>query len=223
MNSKAKFFKEFAEKSGAVTNLLIHNEDFPFEVWVECDFQDIGRILILPFSHRYFESFRQFYDGRDPEWDLSAKSRSLSDQHGTDIDKLNEVEERVVSHQDARFLIMTQGHVIGYLDIEEIDLIKAGQKNYFGEDKHAMVDIAISDRFHGTGLASLAVIFLKFVAATAGVSLYLVTSKKNESAIRFYIKHGFQEADPREIFIPEDKQKGEPWYVLKRNEFEKND
>lgn len=215
MNSKTEHFKEIVEKLLPVKNILIRNEDNAFEVLLECDFQVIGRILIAPFSHEYFELFRQFYDDCDPKWDLSTESRTLSNQHGTDVNTLREVENRVVSHQDARFLILTQEHVIGYLDIEEIDRIRAGQKNSFGENRYAMLDISISDRFHGTGLASLAITFLKFVAAIVQVNLYLVTSKNNERAIRFYIKHGFQKACPAT-----DELKEELCFILEKNEFE---
>lgn len=217
MNFKAKRFKEIAKEKWQIENLQFMHEKDPFEICLDCDFPNIGKLSIVPFSKKYFKQFSQFYDGYDPNWDLSAKSRSLSYQHDTNIDTLYDIEKRVTSKQDARHIIITQDHVIGYLNMEELDLIKSGKKNYFGEDKHAMIDIAISDRFHGIGLGSFSILFLKLVAAIAGVSLYLVTEDENMRAMQFYSKNGFQKAVPGEIFIPENLM-DKPWYILKDNE-----
>lgn len=202
-------------------DVVLRNAHDPFEMSLACGFEGIGDVTIEPFGERQFEAFRAFYDRRDSEWDLSAASRSLSDQHDTQPATLQAVAQRVSARQDARFVIVTQGHVIGYLDIEEIDRIQAGMKTYSGETHYAMLDIAISDRFHGTGLAALAMLFLKLVAAQAQVGLGLVTSPVNRRAQRFYAKHGFIESGAKPV---PDIQTGQPqpapWFVLKRNELE---
>jgi len=91
MNSRAKRFEEIAEEKWKIKNLHFMHENDPFEITLDCDFPNIGRVSIVPFSRKYFKQFGQFYDGRDPNWDLSAKSRSLSDQHDTNMDTLNSI------------------------------------------------------------------------------------------------------------------------------------
>jgi len=219
--SREELFIQAATRAAPVRDLSLRNESDPFNVSLECYLAGIGEIAIEPFGPVYFDAFRRFYDRRDLQWDLSAESRSLSDQHGTDADTLSEIAERVRSRQDAVFVVLTQGHVVGYLDIEEIGRIKAGQKTFFGEDYYAMLDIAISDRFHGTGLAAVCMLFLKLVAAIASVGLGLCCQPANARALRFYRKHGFVRAGHKDIF---DSDTGlshsEPWYILEKNEFE---
>ena len=219
--SREELFVQAATRMAPVQNLSLRNKSDPFDLSLGCCFGGIGQIAIEPFSSDYFDAFREFYDRRDPRWDLSEESRSLSDQHGTDTDTLSEIAERVRSRQDARFLVLTQDHVVGYLDVEEIDRIKAGHKTVFGEDYYAMLDIAISDRFHGTGLAAVCMVFLKLVAAIAGVGLGLITSEKNKRAIRFYEKHGFHQAGKKEVFLPRTGEREiSPWFVLEANELD---
>lgn len=219
MKTNADYFKELSIKQFDITNFVIKNENDPFKLSLECDFANIGKISIEPFSACHFSAFQEFYDGKRPEWGLSKQSRSFFDEHTADIKTLNEIAQRVAAQQDARFVIITQNHIIGYLLIEEINCIKAGRKTYFGEDYYAMLGIGISDRFHGTGLASFAMLFLKFVAAIAGVGLGLSQAPHNERACRFYEKHGFIMVGYKEIFVPHTgtRQKN-PWYILKHNE-----
>jgi ribosomal protein S18 acetylase RimI-like enzyme len=220
-----KCTRKFVESVGsrvAVSDLSVRNDSNPFRVRLTCDFPGIGLMTIEPFQEKHFESFRHFYDRCDPEWDLSAESRALCDQHDTSSDTLSEIVRRVASEEDARFLICTHNHVIGYILIEEIGRIKAGEKTFFGEDYYAELDIAVSDRFHGTGLASFSMLFLKLVAAIAGVGLGLITSPENERAISFYIKHGFAPAGHKDIYIPHTGERTvrQPWYLLEKNELE---
>lgn len=218
-------FVESAARRFAVCDLAVKSDTNPFGVWLTCYFPGMGRMTIEPFQEKHFEAFRHFYDRCDPEWDLSAESRALCDQHDTSNDTLSEIVRRVSSEEDARFLICTHNHVIGYILIEEIGRIKAGEKSFFGEDYYAELDMAVSDRFHGTGLASFGMLFLKLVAAIAGVGLGLITSPENERAIRFYEKHGFIPAGHKEIYIPHtgERKAGQPWYVLEKNELEEEE
>jgi ribosomal protein S18 acetylase RimI-like enzyme len=214
-------FKELSQKQFNITNILIINDNNPFKVKLECYFNSIGKIAIEPFSASHFVAFREFYDGKHPEWGLTKQSRSFFDEHADDIKTLSEIECRVTSQQDSRFVVLLRNHIIGYLIIEEIDCIKAGKRTYFGEDYYAMLGIGISDRFHGSGLASFAILFLKYVAAIAGVGLGLVYDGKNKRAKRFYEKHGFIQKGYKEIFIPHTgERKKSPWYVLEQNEIQ---
>jgi len=119
-------FKEFSRKRFNVTNIVIQNEFDPFEISLKCDFTAIGRISIESFSARYFSMFQEFYDGEYPEWGLSKQSRLSFDEHQSDFKTLSEIMHRVKSRQDARFVILTQNHIIGYILIEEIDCIQEG-------------------------------------------------------------------------------------------------
>jgi len=222
MNEYTGKFVELATREFSVSDLVVENDGNPFALCLMCDFPGIGRISIEPFQEKHFEAFRDFYERQDPEWDLSAESRSSCDQHDTSDTTLAEIVGRVSSEEDARFLILTRGRVIGYILIEEIGRIRAGEKTFFGEAHNAELDIAVSDRFHGIGLGSFAMLFLKLVAAIAGVGLGLVTSPENRRAVRFYEKQGFVRAGQRDIIVPSTGQRRprNPWYILERNEIE---
>jgi ribosomal protein S18 acetylase RimI-like enzyme len=222
MNEYTERFVKLATRDFSVSGLAVRNDRNPFGVCVTCHFPGVGKIAIEPFQEEHFAAFRDFYDRRDPQWDLSGESRALCDQHDTSSRTLSEIVSRVSSEEDSRFLIVTQGHVVGYILIEEIGRIQAGERTFFGEDHYAELDIAVADRFHGTGLASFAMLFLKLAAAIAGVGLGLVTSPENHRAIRFYGKHGFVLAGHKDVFIPHtgERKPRQPWYVLERNELE---
>jgi len=180
--------------------------------------ESLGRaIRIEPFCEKHFSAFGGFYDRKDPQWDPSVESRASSDQHDTSVETLSEIAERVNSREDARFVILTDGHVIGYLDIEEIGSIKAGKKTFLGDDHYAQLGIAISDRFQRMRLGSFALFFLKYVSAVAVVGLGLITDPEKHRG--FFSRHGFVEAGQKSIY---SYQTGEwsrsPWYVLENNE-----
>jgi len=219
VNPTANRFRELALEQLPVTDLVIRNENDPFEIFIECHFAGIGKMSIEPFAVCQFEAFQEFYDGQHPEWGLSRQSRAFFNEHPTDTETLCEIAHRVESRQDARFVILTQDHVVGYILVEEIDCIKTGRKTFWGEDYYAMLGIGICDRFHGSGLASLAMLFLKLVAAITGVGLGLTHNPDNERARRFYEKHGFVPTGHKEVFVPHTgERRREPWYILKGNE-----
>lgn len=221
MNKITVRFKEFSQKKYNITNLIVRKENDPFKVKLKCSFEGVGEITIEPFSTCHFSSLQKFYDGEHPEWGLSKQSRSFFDEHASDTETLSKIVQRVKSQQDARFVILVQNHLIGYLIIEEIDCIIAGKKTYFDEDYYAMTGIGISDKFHGSGLASFAMLFLKYVAAITGVGLGLVYDGENKRAKRFYEKLGFAQEGFKEIFIPHTgERKKSPWYILKQNELQ---
>lgn len=221
MNALAERFAILSTRVFSISELTVANDGDPFGMCLKCDFPGIGQIAIEPFQETRLDAFRSFYDRCDPGWDLSAESRSLCDQHDTSRKTLLEIVGRVVSREDARYLILAQNHVIGYLVIEEIGRIRAGERTFFGESYHAELDIAVSDRFHGSGLASFAMLFLKLIAAVAGVGLGLIVSPENHRAILFYRKRGFVLAGEKDVFIARtgDRLTGQLWYVLGKNEF----
>jgi len=220
MNEYTERFRLVVAREFSVSDLVVRNDGNPFALCLTCDFPAIGRIIIEPFQEKKIGAFRDFYERQDPEWDLSAESRSKCDQHDTSDTTLAEIVGRVSSEEDARFVILTRGRVIGYILIEEIGRIKAGEKTFFGEHHYAELDIAVSDRFHGIGLGSFAMLFLKLVAAIAGVGLGLVTSPENRRAVRLYEKHGFVRAGQKDIIVPSTGQRKprNPWYILERDE-----
>jgi RimJ/RimL family protein N-acetyltransferase len=94
-----------------------------------------------------------------------------------------------------------------------------GKPTCIGETERAQIGIGISDRFHGSGLASLGMLFMKYVAALAGVGLGLAVNPSNARALRFYAKHGFVLAGSKELYAFHTRRRFRaPWYVLKRNE-----
>ena len=204
-----------------VTDLLMEHEDDPFRIRQRCLFSGIGTVFIEPFCADHFESFQRFFDGLHPEWGLSEQSRRYFDEHSEDIETLAQIAQRVKLGKDARFVIIVENHVVGYLLIEEIDSIRAGKKTCHGEDYYAMLGLGISDRYHGTGLSSLAMFFLKLVASLAEVGIGLSVNSQNLRARRFYEKHGFTLVGHKIIHDPRTgKQRKDPWYILKRNEME---
>jgi ribosomal protein S18 acetylase RimI-like enzyme len=219
VNHLVRRFEELAVSRLAVANLIADNEDDPFRIAIQCHFPAIGRIDVEPFADRHFAAFRRFYDGQHPDWGLSKQSRSFFDEHPTDTDTLTEIAHRVASRQDARFAVLTSDHIVGYMLIEEIDCINAGRETFWGEDYYAMIGIGVSDRFHGTGLASLGMLFLKLVAAMSDVGLGLTRHPDNKRACGFYEKHGFVQRGYRDIFVPHTgTRSASPWYVLRTNE-----
>lgn len=202
-----------------ISDLLMENEGDPFRIRQRCQFAGIGTVIIKPLSTDHFALFQRFYDGKHPECGLSEQSRRYFDEHPEDTETLAKMVRRVKLRQDARFVVIAEKHIVGYLLLEEIDSVKAGGSTCHGEDYHAMLGIGISDRFHGTGLASLGMFFLKLVAALADVGMGLSVSGQNLRARRFYEKHGFAFAGHKKITDTRTgEQRGDPWYILSRNE-----
>jgi GNAT superfamily N-acetyltransferase len=215
----AERFRSLAARDLKACDITVSHADAPFATTAECVLPNVGHVRIEPLSAAHFPAFQDFYDGLHPDWGLSPQSKGQFDEHPTDLRSLTQIVERVRRRQDARFVMLVQDHVVGYLLIEEIDCIQAGQKTFWGEARHAMIGIGVSDRFHGKGLAAFGMLFLKLVAAAAGVELGLCTGSGNPRAQRFYEKHGFVPAGHKRIVVPHTGQAGdEPWYVLPRNE-----
>ncbi len=207
-----------------ITDLLMENESDPFRIRQRCLFAGIGTVTIEPLSTDHFALFQRFYDGKHPERGLSEQSRRHFNEHPEDTKTLAKMARRVKLRQDARFVVIAEKHIVGYLLLEEIDSIKAGRSTCHGEDYHAMLGIGISDRYHGTGLASLGMLFLKLVAALAEVGLGLSVSGQNLRARSFYEKHGFAFAGHKKITDTRTgEQRSDPWYILRRNEFDTSD
>jgi ribosomal protein S18 acetylase RimI-like enzyme len=202
-----------------ITDLLMEDEGDPFRIRQRCQFAGIGIVTIEPLSTDHFALFQRFYDGRHPGWGLSEQSRRYFNEHPEDTETLAKMARRVRLRQDARFVVMAEERIVGYLLLEEIDSIKAGRSTCHGEDYHAMLGIGISDRYHGTGLASLGMFFLKLVAALAEVGMGLSVSSQNLRARRFYEKNGFAFAGHKKIIDTRTgEERSDAWYVLERNE-----
>jgi len=205
----------------SVANLRIIGADDPFGIRYECVLEAHGLVRIEPLCERHFQAFRDFYDGLDPEFGLSPQSRQAFDEHNTTDAALRGIVARVESREDARFVVMLSRFVVGYLLIEEIGCLQRREKTGSGEDEVAMIGMGVSDRLHGSGLADLAMLFLKLVGALAGVKLGLCARADNLRAQRFYVRHGFQRKGEKDIWVPHTGARTtEPWYVLPENECE---
>ena len=216
MNPLAERFAKLALERSPVNDLVVREQDDPFAVSVECDFEGIGRISVEPLSEGHFSAMQEFLDLNHSGWGLSRHSLKPFESHPADGAGLSEILERVTSRTDARFVIVTDAHIIGYLVLEEVGCLLAGEKTFTGDEHDAELDIGISERFQGMGLGSFAMLFYKLVAAIAGVGLGLTCSDERRG---FYEKHGFVRAGAKRFYIP---ARGEhftsPWYRLEHNE-----
>jgi ribosomal protein S18 acetylase RimI-like enzyme len=219
INDTVSAFKEQAERSHNVSEIRLNYIKDPFKISCECILHGIGRIKVTPFTENHINRFQRFFSGRHPEWGLNKESKMHFEEHPNDTETLQTVVKRVTDRMDARHLIMVDGHVVGYLIIEEINCIQSGKPTFWNETYYAMMGIGVSDRFHGKGLSDFGVLFLKLVAAVANVGLGLVVSSENERALKFYTRHGFVQSGFKKVLVPHTgKETLDPWMILSRNE-----
>jgi GNAT superfamily N-acetyltransferase len=216
MSPPVERFRALALERCPVSDLVICEQDDPFAVSLECDFEGIGRISVEPLSEGHFSAMQEFLDLDHAGWGLSRSSLKPFESHPADTEGLAEILERVTSRIDARFVIVTAGHIIGYLVLEEVGPLLAGERTFTGDEHDAELDIGISERFQGMGLGSFAMLFYKLVAGIAGVGLGLTCSEERRG---FYERHGFVRAGEKRFYSPARGQHfTSPWYRLEHNE-----
>jgi len=179
---------------------------------MDCAFPGLGKVRIEPMRADHADAWAKFYG--HPEFGLSEQSMRY---FGTD--PLETMVNRVEWREDGRYMILNEATVIGYLALHDLGRMLDYKVSAEGEDYHVPIGIAVADRVQGTGIASLGVLFLKFIASVCDLGLMTGCHRRNLRARTFYRKEGFVFVGYRKHEHP-GIRRFSPVFVLECNEID---
>lgn len=205
-------FGRIAERISGVSDVTFSDPSDPFRISMDCKFPDIGDVRIEPMRADHAGAWAKFYGYPD----LGLSKRSMR-YFGTD--PLKTMVNRVEWREDGRYVILHGGLIIGYLALHDLGRMLDCKVSADGDEYHVPIGIAVADRMQGTGIASLGILFLKFVVAVCDLGLLTGCHTRNLRARAFYKKEGFVFVGYRKHEHPGIRRYS-PVFVLEYNEID---
>jgi ribosomal protein S18 acetylase RimI-like enzyme len=141
------------------------------------------------------DTFRVAFEGyNDPEDFSEYLNKAFSK---------SSITQQLLNPNSEFFFVSDQDVLVAYIKVN----LKDAQTESFDKDAMELERIYVLPEFIGLGYGKLIMNKLKEMACSKKISfLWLGVWDKNEAAIRFYQRHGFQKFDEHSFYLGKDKQ-----------------